>query len=394
MYRGIDQMIEQNLTFKNKGFFSKKIIEYLEKNSSHVSLLRGIKNGVAYHNGSVDKYVRTLLEWAFKNGEIKVLFANNTITKGVNLNPNLIIVENYSWIINTEESIKKIEILNAFGRAGRTILKRDVIGEIVIILKSSSRNKRKDDVIKKNEQDPINEIKIPPLKPIENPRDFRDAYLRTWNNNYQFPNISKEGEVLIKNHLSKNYSEINKKEVNEKLFEYIEKFYEIKWKTSQSRVYMLNLIQSYLFQIGYSKLLENKRNEAIKNQKYINSSGWTILPSRYNDSDDKVKSKYKKFKPETSHEDLLLSNCIYDYENIAGFYFSQLLNYLIENGKKQEIFDKKLIRKYFDNINDEQNLTTKHGWPNSFGRIFIEQQKNKIFRKKLNHIVKKASEIE
>ena len=89
----------------------------------------------------------------------------------------------------------------------------------------------------------------------------------------------------------------------------------------------------------------------------------------------------------------MLAQCIYEYENIAGFYFSQLLNYLIENGIKQGVFERVLIQQYFEKINYEQDLTTKNGWPNSFGRVFLEKNKNEKFRKEMDSLVMEASNI-
>ena len=130
-----------------------------------------------------------------------------------------------------EEDIEEIEILNAFGRAGRTILKQDVIGEIAIILPSSSKNKRKDDVIKQGENDSTDVIKIPEDKNIETPLDFKGAYLKTWNSNYIFPPISKTVEVVVRNYLDKNYPKTSRKENDSKLFSSVEEYYKIKMKT-------------------------------------------------------------------------------------------------------------------------------------------------------------------
>lgn len=104
-----------------------------------------------YHNGSVDKLLRYLVERAFEKKEIDIIFSTTTITKGVNLNPDNILLFKYNgnnlshlsgeYSEENKKGINEIEIKNAISRTGRSIdIERESLGNVHVFLSNDSKS--------------------------------------------------------------------------------------------------------------------------------------------------------------------------------------------------------------------------------------------------------------
>lgn len=84
-------------------------------------LKRSIKGGAAFHHAGLSNEQRGIVENAFKDRLIKVLFATPTLAAGINLPARRVIVRDWTrfetW--NPRSPIPVLEIKQMFGRAGR-----------------------------------------------------------------------------------------------------------------------------------------------------------------------------------------------------------------------------------------------------------------------------------
>lgn len=96
-------------------------------------LKKSILGGAAFHHAGLANEQRSLVEKAFKERKIKVLFATPTLAAGINLPARRVIVRDWtrfeSW--NPRAPIPILEIKQMFGRAGRP--RFDPNGEALIL---------------------------------------------------------------------------------------------------------------------------------------------------------------------------------------------------------------------------------------------------------------------
>lgn len=115
-----DKMI--NLALKISDFKTIKNIcnvlidKFLVENySEHFIFIKLLKNGIGIHHGDMPKDIRCVTELLFKNSIIDILIANTTITQGVNLNANNLILNSKG----TKARASDFYCRNLIGRVGR-----------------------------------------------------------------------------------------------------------------------------------------------------------------------------------------------------------------------------------------------------------------------------------
>lgn len=92
------------------------------KLSADHPLSRAVKKGVAYHHGSLPGDVKSEIEIAVENGVLDVLVATTTMTEGVNLPVQAVIISSVGSYQSDDEFIEIVKgpkMANAIGRAGR-----------------------------------------------------------------------------------------------------------------------------------------------------------------------------------------------------------------------------------------------------------------------------------
>ncbi len=87
-------------------------------------LLQTLRNGVAFHNADCELPERLIVEQAFRAGEVRVIVSTTTLSMGVNLPVNnVILADNHKWTQIagswTTTPWRAAEVKNILGRAGR-----------------------------------------------------------------------------------------------------------------------------------------------------------------------------------------------------------------------------------------------------------------------------------
>lgn len=91
-----------------------EIFEFLNQEYGDILYIELLKKGIALHNGDTPKPIRLIQELMFKAGIINIMFATTTITQGINLkSQNLIIYEKVGG------NFTKFNFRNLIGRVGR-----------------------------------------------------------------------------------------------------------------------------------------------------------------------------------------------------------------------------------------------------------------------------------
>lgn len=379
-------MVEEALQIKGLSIKENKPIvsylkKYLEENSPNIELLQMIDNGVAYHNGGMDKFVRILIETAFKNGEINILFANGTLTKGVNLNPDYLIVESFSKPQDVSSDMHKIEWKNAIGRTGR--IGASTIGKV--ILKASSIETVEKNIEKIIEKTPII-LSEPIAEKPEKISDIESAY-KNWLSNDVNINLSKEDIELIIQYIDKRNNENI-----DKLFDMITRIFNISWSGNGAK-YWKFVAKLNLQNMGYKLLFANKMSE-LKNSKVVTDafSGVQIHKSEVDYKNFIEKNSLKNVK-KYNHErdpfvkDWILMDVVNQYDTVIGFQFKQLLSAVIDKAREMKQIDSEVYEKFLKSHEEDGVIATQNGWPDSFAKHFIYKQKNEAVRDELNSLL-------
>ena len=378
MYSGLEKMME----FYPKimpGPITKELIKYLKLVSPNILLLKSLSHGIAYHNGDVDKFVRTLIEEAYKKGELNLLYANSTITKGININPDILIINSFSFLSKMDDGIKEIELNNAIGRVGRTIMRKNLIGNVVIFTKQKAKYALMDKVSKRDFTETIN-IKN---KVIEVPEDIdsaEKAYKLILLEKIMIT-ISKEEAKILIIWLKPSINEETRSGSYKKLIDLVHKKFNIVYKNEWLKNEKYFLYISYLLKQGYSRNYNRKRNSLLRDESlYLNNNGWITKQKT---------SSSKKFIAGTKSEDILLGKCVSDYERDAGYYFTMLLSKILDTAIINKMIPQEIIDEYNSRKVEEEEINTLNGWPESFSTVFISKVINK---ENLNVIMKKILE--
>lgn len=374
MYKKLGFLSKMYESYTNTGTISSFLIQYLEANTRDILLISAIKKGVAYHHGTVDKFVRTLIEWAFELGEIKCLLSSTTLTKGVNISPDILIVDKKISSNQVKREIRKIETLNAYGRCGRTSPNSTRVGKVYIL-----RNKTKSISVDLECENfgktsfEINvELKSPEMQVPKSINSIENAYnlmIMNMKNGDEF-SLSDTQVSLIREYLK--HSENTGEEEADHLYLDIaimvcEKFSFVRENQDKNKSLFdakIGIFVNFMYQKGYSKVYSQRREYYIKSGTFhINiKRGWA--------SKEKKNEDYEVFVPNSWHEDLFLSNVIEEYENEAGFYFNQLLlkcvNYVIAN----KLVDETVILNFEKRQERLEAVATENGWPDSFADVF------------------------
>ncbi|GLB53448.1 hypothetical protein NBRC110019_24890 [Neptunitalea chrysea] len=95
------------------------LIEYISESiSPDWSLVKALKKGIAFHHGSVPRYIQTEIIDSFNSQEIDIIVCTTTITEGVNTSAKNVIL--YSNAIGKLDNLLTgFEVKNIKGRAGR-----------------------------------------------------------------------------------------------------------------------------------------------------------------------------------------------------------------------------------------------------------------------------------
>ena len=111
----------ENLKIQSPVEFTGRIEEYLKYQlGEHHSLVQFIKNGFAYHHGSLPQNIREIIERGFASGAISLLISTSTLAEGVNLPIHTLIpydLQRYDG--NRAVPLSVSELKNILGRAGR-----------------------------------------------------------------------------------------------------------------------------------------------------------------------------------------------------------------------------------------------------------------------------------
>lgn len=96
--------------------------------------------GVGYHHAGVDVSDRKLIETAFLEGDLPVLFTTRTLSMGVNLPAHLVVIKStMQYVAGACEEYSEADLLQMIGRAGRPQF--DTTATAVIMTKIQTRDK-------------------------------------------------------------------------------------------------------------------------------------------------------------------------------------------------------------------------------------------------------------
>eukprot|EP01135_Chromosphaera_perkinsii_P001737 Nk52_evm6s210 gene=Nk52_evmTU6s210 len=104
------------------------------------SLKECVSSGVAFHHAGLDASDRRVVEKAFQEGKLPVLFSTSTLAMGVNLPAHLVILKTtqyYDGGVYTE--YPELQVLQMIGRAGRPQF--DTSAKAIIMTKDSTKTK-------------------------------------------------------------------------------------------------------------------------------------------------------------------------------------------------------------------------------------------------------------
>jgi hypothetical protein len=87
-----------------------------EKHSTMIELMR---RGIVFHHGSIPLKARLLVEEFINRNYAKICFATSTLTQGINMPFDIVLINNFRFMGNEES--KKLELKNLIGRAGRSV---------------------------------------------------------------------------------------------------------------------------------------------------------------------------------------------------------------------------------------------------------------------------------
>ncbi|MGL5438345.1 MAG: hypothetical protein ACRDA7_01270 [Metamycoplasmataceae bacterium] len=330
------------------------ILDYLEKNYPGTILHKIIELGYGYHHGKMDHFLRFLIEMAFKNNEIKWIMCNRTLSKGVNLDPDILIIENTRRISEESEENFAVEMKNLIGRAGR-MTSNKFIGEIFIITKSKEKLKDMNKIISQNDEIIINTLNNNEKE--DEIVDYKTAsFALEKNKEYYIDKIEFNEEfirmlkiILIKNEENKigNFK-------FDILVKNIDNILNINWSKNffwfEERI---KYVRAFFENTGYSWIYKNKINYNENNKIISNKSNDDILAD--------INEKYEKF---------------------IGFYFKKILIILLEIAYIKNLITKEDYLKALEQENIEEN----NNMPESFQKAL---SRNMINKKNLDEIIDK-----
>ena len=117
--------------------------ELREQEETHAreALQQVLSSSVAFHNADLSPEERSLVEWYFRSGAIRVLFSTSTLAMGLNLPAKNVVLDGKRWQFLRRygrwslEDVSRSEYENMSGRAGRLSLTRD-FGRSILVTRS------------------------------------------------------------------------------------------------------------------------------------------------------------------------------------------------------------------------------------------------------------------
>ena len=89
------------------------------KTRKYSQMIKLMERGIVIHHGSIPLKARLLIERFVNAGYAKICFATSTLTQGINMPFDVVLIENFLFNGETDE-LKLLEMKNLIGRAGRT----------------------------------------------------------------------------------------------------------------------------------------------------------------------------------------------------------------------------------------------------------------------------------
>ena len=89
------------------------------KTRKYSQMIKLMERGIVIHHGSIPLKARLLIERFVNAGYAKICFATSTLTQGINMPFDVVLIENFLFNGDTDE-LKLLEMKNLIGRAGRT----------------------------------------------------------------------------------------------------------------------------------------------------------------------------------------------------------------------------------------------------------------------------------
>ena len=341
-----DILLQEKTIFKNgEYFFIDKILLYLEKKSPNTKLKLLIENRIGYHHGKMDKYLRFLIECAYREGEITLLMCTTTLSKGINLSPEFLIVD---WspkrkggeLLNEQ----KIDYINTIGRAGR-MTQNMFIGNVFIFWQT------KDEKVKIQElTDRTKELVLKPPANIMDAKitNFTSATLSLSKNEdkYLTKIVPSNDSLFLKNIVNKNIDN-NKAGI---LIGLISSFFEIEWY-GNTALHWRKYVVASINKMGYTSIYLSEIEEKVIDN------------------------------------DKTLSNVINDFDKEINFNFKKLLVFVAERCFSQGLLTKDELSFFSEDEEDPNNYNPN--WPGCFSLVFSQKS---CTEDELNEILQKAKE--
>lgn len=125
--RGTESTANELASYSNEERADSALVAYIKENvSEEWSLVQCLSKGVAFHHGSMPRYIQAELVDSFNRGEIQSLVCTTTMTEGVNTTAkNVIVYSNKKG----EELLTGFDYKNIKGRAGRFL--HHFIGRVI-----------------------------------------------------------------------------------------------------------------------------------------------------------------------------------------------------------------------------------------------------------------------
>ena len=110
------------------------------KSRKYSQMIKLMERGIVIHHGSIPLKARLIIEKFVNTGYAKICFATSTLTQGINMPFDVVLIENFLFNGETDE-LKLLEMKNLIGRAGRTTKNVNNFDYGYVIIHKSNINK-------------------------------------------------------------------------------------------------------------------------------------------------------------------------------------------------------------------------------------------------------------
>lgn len=91
-----------------------------EAGDKHSTMIDMMERGIVFHHGSMPLKARLIIEEFVNKDFAKICFATSTLTQGINMPFDVVLIDNFKFNGSTED-IKTLDMKNLIGRAGRSL---------------------------------------------------------------------------------------------------------------------------------------------------------------------------------------------------------------------------------------------------------------------------------